>query len=305
MSKWFPDGVWPVMLTPFKHSGEVDYAGLARLVEWYIDQGVAGLFAVCQSSEQFFLSPAECAKVAEAVKTASRGRVPVIASGHISDTIDDQINELRTMEQTGAEALILITNRLAKENESDEQWINHCRALLDNLDPHTALGLYECPYPYKRLLSEKVIDFCLSTGKFYFIKDTCCDAKMLQRRIEQTKNSQIKIYNANATTLLASLRMGAAGYSGVMANFHPRLYVWLCEHYQDAKADELAAELSIMSLIERQYYPVNAKYYLSDVIKLPMGTASRQQDEHGLTDTYKQEVRYISALTKKLEKQFY
>ena len=43
-------GVWPVMLTPFTESGEVDYTSLERLVEWYEENGVQGLFATCQSS---------------------------------------------------------------------------------------------------------------------------------------------------------------------------------------------------------------------------------------------------------------
>lgn len=275
------------------------------MVNWYIDQGVAGLFTVCQSSEQFFLTLEERVNVTRTVKDISAGRVPVITSGHVSDDIDDQIAEMQAMENTGAEALILITNRLARENESDECWIRNCRALLDNLDPETARGLYECPYPYKRLLSDEIIEFCLSTGRFYFIKDTCCDATILARRIALTQGSTIKIYNANTTTLLDSLKQGAAGYSGVMANFHPKLYVWLCENYRDERAEELAEDLSIMSLIERQYYPVNAKYYLASVMHLPMGTTSRQQNDNGLTETFKKETSYLSHLTEKLEKRFY
>lgn len=37
-------GVWPVMLTPFDAKGEIDWASLERLVDWYIDSGVHGLF---------------------------------------------------------------------------------------------------------------------------------------------------------------------------------------------------------------------------------------------------------------------
>ena len=49
--KRFPGGVWPVMLTPFTEENQVDYPALKELVEWYIENGVDGLFAVCQSSE--------------------------------------------------------------------------------------------------------------------------------------------------------------------------------------------------------------------------------------------------------------
>ena len=43
----------------------------------------------------------------------------------------------------------------------------------------------------------------------------------------------MKLYNANTATLLESMREGAAGYSGVMANFHPELYVWLTENWKN------------------------------------------------------------------------
>ena len=35
----FPGGAWPVMLTPFTEEGKVDYKGLERLIEWYIENG--------------------------------------------------------------------------------------------------------------------------------------------------------------------------------------------------------------------------------------------------------------------------
>ena len=74
--------LWPVMLTPFTASGEVDYDALARMIDWYEEAGTTGLFAICQSSEVFYLSLAERVKIASFVK--KRAHVPVIASGHTS-----------------------------------------------------------------------------------------------------------------------------------------------------------------------------------------------------------------------------
>lgn len=50
------NGIMPVMLTPFTEQNEIDWAGLERLVEWYIGNGADALFAVAQSSETQFLS---------------------------------------------------------------------------------------------------------------------------------------------------------------------------------------------------------------------------------------------------------
>ena len=88
MSKNFNNGVWPVMLTPFTDDNRVDYDSLEKLINWYIENGVAGLFADCQSSEMFFLSLEERVELARFIKEKAAGRVPVVASGHISDMIE-------------------------------------------------------------------------------------------------------------------------------------------------------------------------------------------------------------------------
>ena len=44
MKHTFPNGVYPVMLTPFTEDNKVDYKSLGRLVDWYIEKGVAGFF---------------------------------------------------------------------------------------------------------------------------------------------------------------------------------------------------------------------------------------------------------------------
>ena len=117
MLKTLPDGIWPTMITPFKEDGSIDFKSLERLVDWYIINGVDGLFAVCQSSEMFFLSLEEKRQLAEATVKAAAGRVPVICSGHTSDKIEEQIEELQEMAGTGVDAIVLVTNRLAKEEE--------------------------------------------------------------------------------------------------------------------------------------------------------------------------------------------
>ena len=292
------------MLTPFDKNGEVDYLALEKLTEWYITHKVSGLFAVCQSSEMFCLSLEERMKVAETVVRTADGRVPVIASGHISAAFEDQVQEINCMAKTGVDAVILITNRLAKEEESDEIWIQNCKKLLEQIDSEIPLGFYECPYPYKRVMSVETITWCANTGRFYFLKDTCCDIEQIKEKIAAVQGTNLKLYNANTTTLLESLRNGATGYSGVMANFHPLSYAWLCENYEKVESEPHADLLTIASLIERQYYPVNAKYHLSEIEKLSLETVCRVKEDSGLTETFKTEVQMLDRIIREAEKKY-
>ncbi len=297
MNKSFPGGVWPTMITPYKPDGGVDYDALKKMIDWYIQNKVQGLFAVCQSSEMFFLSLEERAEVSKFVKTYVNGRVPVIASGHISENISDQITELNKIAETGVDAVILITNRLAAENEPDSIFINNLEKILSSLPKDIPLGFYECPYPYKRLISPRIIEYCLKTGRFYFIKDTSCDVANIKEKMQLVKNTQMKLYNANSATLLDTLPLGVEGYCGVMANFHPALYDWLLRNWQNEaqKSRKLMNFLSLASQIERQLYPVNAKYHFN-LEGIEMRDFSRSKDSRTFTSANRLEVEQLHEL---------
>lgn len=224
--------------------------------------------------------------------------MPVVASGHISHSLEDQAEELNAIARTGVDAVILITNLLAAEDEDDSIWLENLKKLLEKLPDDLALGFYECPYPYKRIISPELLKWCADTGRFYFIKDTSCSIDNMKKKLEQIKGSKLKLFNANSSTLLETLELGASGFSGVMANFHADLYVWLCRNYRNEpdKARTLADFLTMASLIERQVYPVNAKY-----AQQKMGNFgsihTRTKDASLLDPTGKLEVDQLMRLT--------
>jgi 4-hydroxy-tetrahydrodipicolinate synthase len=276
------DGVWPTMITPFTASNALDKRALESLVAWYLDRDVAGLFAVCQSSEMFFLSLEERARLARTVVQLADSQVGVVASGQISDTLEAQVEEIHSIAETGVDAVVLVTNRFARADEGDAAWIGNVERLLDRIPQEIALGWYECPYPYKRLFTPETLRWCVDAGRFVFVKDTCCDLDTIAARLDILQGSSLKLFNANAATLLASLEMGVAGYSSVMANFHPELYAWLCRRWRESpeQARQLQDFLGVASLMGRQIYPVNAKYYLQlEGVPLTLQTRTRKAGE--------------------------
>lgn len=281
--KQIANGVYPTMITPYNND-KIDYGAAKELVNWYIDNGCHGIFAVCQSSEMFYLTLDEKIKLAETVVNQADGKISIVASGHTGNSIEEQAEEINSIYQTGIDAFVLVSNRLDLHNDGDDTWIENGKRLLDKINPDIPLGIYECPYPYKRLLTPKIIDWCISTGRFSFIKDTCCDVEMLETRLEQMKGSTLKMFNANAQTLLHTLKRGADGYSSIMANFHPDLYVWLYENFekQPEKAEKVSNILSMMACTEGPAYPCTAKYHLNK-IGIKMDTYSRSCDQKRLT----------------------
>lgn len=294
------------MITPYRADSTVDYDTAEQYVEWYYENGLDGIFAVCQSSEIFYLSLEERVELNRRVYQKAKSldkRFLVVSSGHVSDTLDGQAEELNAIYQSGTDALILITNRLDIHNEGDDVFIANAEKLLAKLPVDTKLGLYECPYPYKRLVTPKILDWCLSTGRFYYMKDTCCDIETMRVRCEQLKGSHFKLLNANCQTLLETMRNGADGYCGIMCNFHPKLYAWLDKHTDHPYADIVQSVIGTFGFTEIGLpYPLTAKYHMN-LCRLPTENLARNRQADEMTDYAKHCMHQMKLATDHLEKQ--
>ena len=62
------------MITPYTSDGKVDYETAEKYVDWYFEAGLDGIFAVCQSSEIFWLSLEEKAKLNKTTWIPRRNR---------------------------------------------------------------------------------------------------------------------------------------------------------------------------------------------------------------------------------------
>jgi 4-hydroxy-tetrahydrodipicolinate synthase len=251
------------MLTPFKPDDRIDWDGYAALIEWYIANGAEALFAVCQSSEMQLLSLAERLDLARFTARAVAGRIPVVASGHVSDTPDDQKAELRAMAGTGVDGVVLVTNRLAAPGDDGTVLRARLDDLLAALPTDMPLGLYECPAPYRRLLTDEEIARCAGSGRFVILKDVSCDLATVQRRIALARGTPLAIVNANAAIAWPAMQAGARGFCGVMNNIHPDLYRWIQDHGggRPGLAEDLAVFLVLAALCEPMGYPKLAKLH--------------------------------------------
>jgi len=257
------EGIVPVMLTPYSEDGSIDYDSLSKLIEWYIDNGADALFAVCQSSEMYFLSLKERSELAKFVVKQVAGRIPVVASGHISDDPYDQVNELTAAVDSGANGVVLVSNHLDPKNQGTETFIGNLNWLLDKLPKDLPLGIYECPAPYRRLISDNELKFLADSGRFKFVKDVSCDLETVKRRVKITENADMAILNANAAIAWEAMKVGGRGFNGVNLNMQADLYKWLYKNWK--RYPEIAKELSVflvMSACTESYgYPVIAKMY--------------------------------------------
>ena len=256
----------PVMITPFNLKAKVDLEVVSELVEFYLSTGVKGLFANCLSSEMYSISEDERLDLTRHIVKEVRGRVPVVATGSFGLTISDKSEFSKRIYDTGINAVILITGHFANVEDSDDILLSNFDKMF-RITPGIPLGLYECPAPYKRILSANVFKALLESDRLVYHKDTSLELEKIKAKLDLVKhNSKMEFYDAHTPNAMYSLQMGAKGMSSISGNFYPEIMVWMCNNARNLdKIEEvkwLQSELSRVDPLIHIAYPMSAKYFL-------------------------------------------
>lgn len=278
-----PDGSWPVMLTPFDEDRRIDWPAVDRLVDWYVDAGSAGLFTVSRSSEMYHLSSDERVRLARHVVERVDDRIGVVATGSTGNSHEADVEGVLAVAGTGVDAVVLITAHLAPLGATDDE----VRDRLDALVGATAevpLGFYECPEPWKRVLTADLYGHAARTGRFVFHKDCTHDLERIAEKSRAADGTPLKLYNAQTSSIVAGIRAGAAGHSGIGSNYFPGLVAWLCAHAHDddPRLDLVGHLVTIAEGLGGTAYPSSAKQFVQHIVGLDLRPISRMTPSRGL-----------------------
>jgi len=286
----------PVMITPFKQNGMIDFDCLSRLTDFYLAAGAKGYFANCQSSEMYLLSEEERLSVTRHVVKQVNGTMSVVASGSFGETLEEKAEFARKIYQTGINAVIMITSHFARRKDNDEMLISNCEkffALTDNIP----MGTYECPQPYKRILTPYAFEYLLGTKRLVYHKDTTIAFDKVKAKIDLAKNSKLEFYDACTANTMKSLQAGAKGMSAISGNFYPEILVWMCNNATNPDKQEevkyIQEQITQSEGIIGHNYPLSSKYFLQKR-GLPIELISRKSNgslttkqTNALDETYK------------------
>ena len=110
-------GAYTALVTPMTESGEIDYDGFKRLIQFQIAEGIDGIVPLGTTGENPTLDEAEEEKLIEiAVKEAS-GKVKVIAGAGSNDT-RHMVKYVERAKRHGADAALVVTPYYNKPNDS-------------------------------------------------------------------------------------------------------------------------------------------------------------------------------------------
>ena len=118
-------GAFTALITPMTDSGDVDYEGFRRLVNFQIAEGIDGIVPLGTTGETPTLEEDEEERLIEIAVSEARGKVPVIIGAGSNDT-KHMVLYTERARRMGADAALVVTPYYNKPN--DDGLLRHFEA---------------------------------------------------------------------------------------------------------------------------------------------------------------------------------
>ena len=225
-------GIVPPLITPLKERDTLDVAGLERLVERLITNGVSGLFILGTTGEGPSLSYRLRRELIERTTKLAAGRVPVLVG--ITDTsFTESIEISKFATDKGVHSVVAATPYYFPAGQAE--LLEYLEDLVRELP--LPLFLYNMPALTKVSFELDTIRAAQQWDKVIGIKDSSCDMIYFHKMLAVAKQRPDWAVFVGPEELTAeAVLLGAHGGVNGGANLHPRLYVDL---YQAAAAQDL------------------------------------------------------------------
>ena len=208
-------GVYPVVLTPFKENGDIDFALLEARVDWLIENGVHGLIPNGSTGEYAAMSREEQKQVIKCVCGAAKGRVPVIA-GVTAETAKWVIEMSEAAKEYGADGLMALPSPY--NNPTQEEIYNHFKTIAEAVD--LPIMVYNNPWSTGVDISVNTLARLSQLPNIEYCKE-CTGNVRRQRQLLLATDYKLKIFSGWDDLCYEAILLGADGWVSMAANVFP------------------------------------------------------------------------------------
>jgi 4-hydroxy-tetrahydrodipicolinate synthase len=239
------------MTTPIKEDNSVDYEGLAKLTEFYVNKGIKVLIAAGTTGYCYALREEEHRHIIETVVQASDGRAFVIAGvSHSGTVISNRLADI--CEKAGADALLMTPPYYGADVCSLEGTYRHYKSVAENhsigLIVYNRLPIHLDVDFFKRLVDvENVIGIKDARGDYAFGREVCIQ---LGDRLTIISGGSMGYY-------LWHWLWGAPAYVTGIANLVPQIEIDFFNYLQ--KGDRESAKKIVVDY-EEPFFEVMTEY---------------------------------------------
>ena len=262
------------LVTPMHPDGAIDWSAFARLIEYHIESGTAGLGVVGTTGESPTLTvPEHCEVIRFAVEQAG-GRIPVVA-GTGGNSTHEAIELTVSAAEAGADYSLSVTPYYNKPTQ--QGLFEHFQAVARSVN--LPIILYNVPGRTGcDLLNDTVVKLS-QIDNIVAIKDATGDVARVAALIEAVPDG-FAVFSGDDATALELMRRAGQGNVSVTANIAARDMAAMCnlaltgEWEAAAEIDARLSELNDLLFIEANPIPVKwvmaQRGMIEEGIRLPL-----------------------------------
>jgi 4-hydroxy-tetrahydrodipicolinate synthase len=250
------------VVTPFTDDGQLDLAGLRRLIGWQLDSGSHGISLGGSTGEPSAQTPEE--RIA-AMKEAARviaDRVPFLP-GTGSARLDETLQLTTAAAGLGADAALVITPYYARPTQEGLfQWY----ATVAGQNPGLPIVIYNVPSRTAVDIAPETIDRLRRRfGNIIGVKETTRDFEHFSRVLYECGRDFL-VWSGIELLCLPLLALGGVGFVSAVANLAPaavaQMYdLWTAGEYEKARDVHYGLH-PLVDVIFTETNPAPAKWVL-------------------------------------------
>jgi 1-pyrroline-4-hydroxy-2-carboxylate deaminase len=213
--KW--KGVIPAITTYFDEKGRVDHGFMADHCRWLVENGCTGIVVLGSLGEGATLSFEEKLAILRNLKSALRGRAPVVAS--ISSlTTAESVLLAKEAAEIGCDALMVLPPYVYQGDWREMK--AHVATVFKTTD--LSCMLYNNPISYGTdFLPEQIQELASEHPNFHAVKESSADVRRVTA-IRALIGDRLDIFVGVDDAIVEGIAMGATGWIAGLANALPR-----------------------------------------------------------------------------------
>lgn len=262
-------GSMVAIVTPMQEDGSVDYASLAALVDFHLENGTDGIIPAGTTGESATLDHNEHCEVIKRVVDQVNGRVPVIGGTGANSTWE-AISLTRCAAEAGVDACLLVTPYYNKPTQ--EGLFQHYKKIALEVDVPQIL--YNVPGRTACDMLPDTVARLADINNIVGVKEASGDLTR-GTKIKKLCGPDFMVVSGEDAQAMESILAGGHGIISVTANVAPRLMHEMCAaalagesekaKQLNDKIDDLHRDLFIES------NPIPAKWSLYEMGLIPAG----------------------------------
>ncbi|MGG5371089.1 4-hydroxy-tetrahydrodipicolinate synthase [Enterococcus sp. AZ196] len=294
-------GIYAAMLTPLTEEGGVDVPALERMIAFYVDKGISGVFAVSSVGEAAHFDTKEARTILETVKAASEDKLQLFA-GVTATTSSTAVEVGKIAEELGYDGIVSAPPYFYQP--SDDAILAYFEDINDQVD--LPLIVYNVPLFAPALSKELLVEVAKLTN-VVGVKESSGNLVDVLHILDMLKDEQLdtSFLIGREEMYLSSLIAGADGCMVATAGIIPEAYQKIEELYLAGRISEAAeVQQAILPLLRECFkvnFPAGFKVALAArgldtplYVKRKM-SEQEQQELARSAETIKQEVARILA----------